>query len=86
MAQTWGTPVSDTWFHFQVQRLGAAVLAEARRCGLGRAHYGYIIMDGAVWLWDLATDRFAGAILTLDLHHASEMRPADTRGSGKIIA
>ena len=24
MAQTWGTPVSDTWIHFQVQRLGAA--------------------------------------------------------------
>ena len=65
---------------------GAAVLAETHRCGLGRAHYGYIIMDGAVWLWDLATDRFAGAILTLDFHHASEMRPADTRGSGKIIA
>ena len=51
---------------------GAAVLAEARRRGVGRARYVYIVMDGAVWLWDLAADRFAGAILTLDFHHASE--------------
>ena len=29
-------------------------------------------MDGAVWLWDLAQDRFKDAIKTLDFHHARE--------------
>jgi hypothetical protein len=51
---------------------GAAVQAEARRRGLGRARYVYVVMDGAVWLWDLAQDRFADAIQTLDFHHARD--------------
>jgi hypothetical protein len=51
---------------------GAAVQAEARRRGLGRARYVYLVMDGAVWLWDLAADRFANAIKTLDSHQASQ--------------
>lgn len=51
---------------------GAAVEAEARRRGLGRAKHVYLVMDGAVWLWDLAEDRFAAAFKTLDFHHASE--------------
>ena len=50
----------------------AAVQAEARRRGLGRAQYVYLVMDGAIWLWDLAEDRFAQAIKTLDLHHARD--------------
>jgi hypothetical protein len=29
-------------------------------------------MDGAVWLWELAEDRFAGALKTLDFHHARD--------------
>jgi hypothetical protein len=51
---------------------GAAVQAEARRRGLGRAKVVYLVMDGAVWLWDLAQDRFADAVLTLDFHHARD--------------
>ena len=51
---------------------GAAVHAEACRRGLGRARFIYIVMDGAVWLWDLAEDRFAQAIKTLDFQHASQ--------------
>ena len=51
---------------------GAAVQAEARRRGLGRAHKVYLVMDGAIWLWDLAQDRFAKAIKTLDFHHARD--------------
>ena len=51
---------------------GAAVEVEARRRGLGRARHVYLVMDGAVWLWDLAEDRFATAVKTLDFHHASE--------------
>lgn len=51
---------------------GAAVQAEARRRGLGRARKVYVVMDGAVWLWHVAEDRFSQAILMLDFHHASE--------------
>jgi hypothetical protein len=51
---------------------GAAVHAEALRRGMGRAKTVYVVMDGAVWLWDLAEDRFKDAIKTLDFHHARE--------------
>lgn len=51
---------------------GMAVHAEAQRRGLGRAQVIYLVMDGAVWLWDLAEDRFKTAVKTLDFHHARE--------------
>jgi hypothetical protein len=51
---------------------GAKVEAEARRRGLGRAKKVYVVIDGAVWLWDLAKDRFRDAVLTLDFHHAAQ--------------
>jgi hypothetical protein len=51
---------------------GAAVQTEGRRRGLGRAKTVYLVMDGAVWLWELAEDRFAEAIKTLDFHHARD--------------
>ncbi len=51
---------------------GSAVQAEARRRGLGRAKYVYLVMDGAIWLWELAEDRFSQAIKTLDFHHARD--------------
>jgi hypothetical protein len=51
---------------------GAAVRTEARRRGLGRARKVYVVIDGAVWLWNLAQDCFRTAILVLDFHHASE--------------
>lgn len=51
---------------------GALVQAEARRRGLGRAQFVYLVMDGAVWLWDLAEERFATALKTLDFEHASQ--------------
>ena len=51
---------------------GAAVQSEAQRRGLGRAQVVYLVMDGAVWLWELAEDRFANAIKTLDFHHARD--------------
>jgi hypothetical protein len=51
---------------------GAAVQAEALRRGLGRAKTVYLVMDGALWLWELAADRFAGSIKTLDFHHARD--------------
>lgn len=36
---------------------GAAVHAEAMRRGLGRAKTVYVVIDGAVWLWQLAQGR-----------------------------
>jgi hypothetical protein len=51
---------------------GAAVQAQARRRGLGRAQRVLIVIDGAVWLWHVAEDRFAEATLELDFHHASQ--------------
>jgi hypothetical protein len=51
---------------------GSCVQAEALRRGLGRAKVVYLVMDGAVWLWELAEDRFAEALKTLDFHHARE--------------
>jgi hypothetical protein len=51
---------------------GAAVQAEARRHGLGREQVVYLVMDGAVWLWDLADDRLKSARKTLDFHHARD--------------
>ncbi len=51
---------------------GAAVQAAARRRGLGRARKVYVVMDGAVWLWNGAQNRFRQAILLLDFHHASQ--------------
>jgi hypothetical protein len=39
---------------------------------MGRAKYVYLVMDGAIWLWDLAEDRFAQALKTLDFHHARD--------------
>jgi hypothetical protein len=51
---------------------GAAVQAEASRRGLGRAKRVYVVMDGAVWLWLLAKERFSEATLILDFHHARD--------------
>ncbi len=51
---------------------GTVVHAEAMRRGLGRAKHVYVVMDGALWLWDLVEDRFAQAIKTLDFHHARD--------------
>lgn len=51
---------------------GRAVRDEAMRLGLARAKTVCQVMDGAVWLWDPADDRFKTAIKTLDFHHARE--------------
>jgi len=51
---------------------GTQVHREALRRGLARSQVVYLVMDGAVWLWDLAEDRFKDAVKTLDFHHARE--------------
>ena len=51
---------------------GKAVHQEGLRRGLARASRVYVVMDGAIWLWDLVEDRFADSVKTLDFHHASQ--------------
>jgi len=43
---------------------------EARVRGLSQAQRVLVIADGAVWIWNLAQDRFKEAIQRLDLFHA----------------
>lgn len=68
---------------------GKQVHQEALRRGLAQAQFVYLVMDGAVWLWDLAEDRFKDAVKTLDFHHAREHLHAVAEslyGSGTIQA
>ena len=68
---------------------GKQVQQEALRRGLARAQVVYLVMDGAVWLWDLAEDRFKDALKTLDFHHAREHLQAvaeSLHGSGTALA
>ena len=59
---------------------GRQVQQEALRRGLARAQVVYLVMDGAVWLWDLAQDRFKDTLKTLDFHHAREHLNAVAEG------
>jgi hypothetical protein len=53
-----------------IDALRQQLWAEAMRHGLGQAEEVLIIADGAVWIWNLAGDRFAGARQRLDPWHA----------------
>lgn len=46
--------------------------AEALQRGLLQAELVLIIADGAIWIWNIADDRFKGAIQRVDLHHVQE--------------
>jgi hypothetical protein len=43
---------------------------EARRRGFQKARRRVVLGDGAPWIWNLATERFPGAIQIVDLYHA----------------
>jgi len=55
-----------------IDALKSQLWAEAMRHGLGQAQLVLIIADGAVWIWNLVADRFAGARQRLDPWHALE--------------
>lgn len=55
-----------------VEALKEQLWAEAMRRGLGRANEVLIVADGAVWIWNLAGDRFAGARQRVDFYHVSQ--------------
>jgi len=53
-----------------IDALKQQLWAEAMRQGLGQAKEVLVIADGAVWIWNLVKDRFAGARQRLDPWHA----------------
>jgi hypothetical protein len=55
-----------------VEGLKAQLWAEAMRHGLGRANEVLMVADGAVWIWNLAGDRFPGARQRVDFYHVSQ--------------
>jgi hypothetical protein len=55
-----------------VDDLREQLFAEAQRQGLAQADKVLIIADGALWIWNLAGDRFAQAQQRLDYYHASQ--------------
>ena len=55
-----------------VDALKKQLWTEAMRHGLGRAAQVLIVADGAVWICNLAGDRFPGARLRVDFYHVSQ--------------
>jgi hypothetical protein len=46
--------------------------AESVRRGLLQAAHVLILADGAVWIWNIAEDKFKGAKQRVDLYHVQE--------------
>ena len=55
-----------------VDTLRTLLWAEAQRRGLAQAATVLVVADGAVWIWNLVTDRFGQAHQRLDYYHASQ--------------
>ena len=55
-----------------VDDLRQQLFAEAQRQGLAQADKVLVIADGALWIWNLAGDRFGQAQQRLDYYHASQ--------------
>lgn len=54
------------------QEFGDRLYTEAWRRGWSRAEKKVVIADGAVWIWNLASQQFPGAIQIVDLYHARQ--------------
>lgn len=55
-----------------VEALVRQLYHQALGCGLGQAKDVLVIADGALWIWNVAADRFPDARQRLDLYHAEE--------------
>jgi hypothetical protein len=55
-----------------VDALEKQLYAEALQRGLQNAKYVLVIADGAIWIWNLAENRFKDATHRVDLFHVSE--------------
>jgi hypothetical protein len=52
--------------------LGARLAAEAMKAGYATARTVVFLGDGAEWIWNMAEDRFRGAVQIVDFYHACE--------------
>lgn len=52
-----------------IDRFQRQLYAEALQRGLLDAETVLILADGAIWIWNVASDRFKGATQRVDLHH-----------------
>jgi hypothetical protein len=48
------------------------IYREAYKRGWSRARIKVVLGDGAIWIWNIATEQFPGAILIVDFYHACE--------------
>jgi hypothetical protein len=55
-----------------VEALREQLFAECLRQGLGQAAEVLVVADGAMWIWNLVSDRFGSARQRLDFYHASQ--------------
>ncbi len=55
-----------------IDALREQLFAECLRHGAGQAAEVLVVADGALWIWNLVADRFAGATQRLDFYHASQ--------------
>ena len=76
-----------------IEALRQQLWAEAMRHGLAQAKDVLVIADGAVWIWKLVEDRFAGARQRLDPWHAMQhlwavahaLHPEDEKAAAEWI-
>ncbi len=50
----------------------AQLYTETIQCGLLQAEHTLVLADGAVWIWNIADDRFKGATQRVDMYHVKE--------------
>jgi hypothetical protein len=65
---------------------GILMAAEARRRGADRARQLTILGDGALWIWNLATQYFPAATQIVDLFHAREHVHDLANLAGRLLA
>jgi hypothetical protein len=76
-----------------IDALREQLFAECLRHGVGQAAEVLVVADGAMWIWNLVADRFAGATQRLDFYHASQhlwavahaLHPEDARAAHQWI-
>jgi hypothetical protein len=56
----------------EAEKFGLRCQTEAKRIGLADNENLTILGDGAEWIWNLSSERFAGAEQNLDIYHATE--------------
>jgi hypothetical protein len=76
-----------------IDALREQLFAECLRHGAGQAAEILVVADGAMWIWNLVSDRFSTASQRLDFYHASQhlwavahaLHPDDARAAHQWI-